>query len=157
MWRRVATTLLIGNFLLGRSFAHLGIPPLHVFVGEVALGAFLILGPRAGGQRWPWVAMHQPELQKLPQSLFAFPRRSGSLKCSVEFTPVIRMLSAVRDLSVNYYPIFFFLGLWVGTEDPNYLQKLMRLAAWANGIYGVLFILVLSQLPLYYRQWLAGS
>src|SRR4051794_30302008 len=45
-WQRAATFLVFGYFLMGRSFAYLGIPPLKMFVGEMVLFAFLVLHSR---------------------------------------------------------------------------------------------------------------
>lgn len=134
---------------MGRSFAHFGIPALHLFVGEMALGAFLILGPRAGEHRWPWAALHQPELRNLRIAYLIF-LGWGIFETARGIFTGYPALNSVRDLSVNYYPLFFFLGLWAGIQYKNYLQKFIRVVAWTNGIYGILFIVLLTRLAWYY-------
>jgi hypothetical protein len=39
--------------------------------------------------------------------------------------------------------------MWVGLQAPDFLRKLMRVVAWVNGIYGLLFIVALRHVPLY--------
>jgi hypothetical protein len=56
----------------------------------------------------------------------------------------------VRDLAFNYYPIYFFLGVWVSSKEPQFLRKLLRFAGWANGLYGILYIAVLSRLTWFF-------
>lgn len=131
---------------MGRSFAYLGIPPLHVFMGEVALAAFLVLGPPSIHGRWPWVAFRHPSLRGFRKA-FLILLLFGTLQVVHGVLSGYPLLKAMRDLAFNYYPLYFFLGLWTGLRDPEYLSKTLRLAAWVNGIYGILFIVVLSQLP----------
>ena len=45
IWPGVAGFLFTGYLAMARSFAYLGVPPL--FIGEIVLGAFLLLKPRA--------------------------------------------------------------------------------------------------------------
>src|SRR5260370_1469875 len=49
------------------------------------------------------------------------------------------------DFGFNYYPIFFFLGVWAGITRADLLPRLIRCFAWFNGIYGVLFLLYLNR------------
>ena len=49
----------------------------------------------------------------------------------------------------NYYTLYLFLGLWVGLHAPNCLPKLVRVAAWVNGIYGITFLLALRHVEAY--------
>lgn len=54
-------------------------------------------------------------------------------------------LTAARDLAFNYYTFYFFLGLYIGLQDKKFLPNFLRLAAWVNGLYGILYILTLSR------------
>ena len=52
-WVKMASFLILGYFVMGRTFAYLGIPPLHIFIGEIVLGSFLLLGPETTRGQWP--------------------------------------------------------------------------------------------------------
>jgi hypothetical protein len=150
MWLRVTTIMILGYFLMGRSFAHFGIPPLRMFVGEIVLAAFLVFGPYTGGQpRWPWVALDHPKLRHFRRAYLLF-FLFGIAQTVRGIFSGYPSLNAMRDFSFNYYPLYFFLGLWAGLQDKSYLQKIVRLAAWVNGVYGILFIVILSRLPWHY-------
>jgi hypothetical protein len=144
MWIRVVTALLLGYLCMGRSFAYWGIPPIHLFVGEAVLGLFLVFlmtSPRATAG---WDAIGNPQLRRLKRAFwifFAFGLFQVLRGIYIGHAPLL----ALRDLAFNYYSIYFVLGLWVGLNDPDYLAKFFRLAAWTNGIYGLLFVTFLSR------------
>ncbi len=144
---RLVTVLLLGYLCMGRSFAYVGVPPWHLFVGEIVLAWFLLAGPYTAEGRWPWAAWRSPILGRFRKIFLLF------LVCGI--FQVIRgiflghpFLSTVRDLAFNYYPFYFFLGLWAGIQQKDFLPKVLRSAAWANGIYGLCFVLFLSRIPL---------
>jgi hypothetical protein len=144
-WLRITTLLLLGYFCMGRSFAYLGIPALHLFPGELVLALFFLFGPRVGRSRWICHAMSKPVLYGYKRALFVF-LIFGCCQALRGIYLGHPPLLAARDLALNYYPFYFFLGLWAGLLDAGYLEKFFRTAAWANGIYGVLFIFLLSRL-----------
>lgn len=149
MWPRIIMLMLLGYVCMGRSFAYWGIPPLHLFIGEIVLAWFLFSGPAADQGRWPWVALKSPTLlrfKKLFVLFFAFGVFQVFRGIALGHPP----LNAVRDLAFNYYPLYFLLGLWVGCQDEEFLQKALPKLAWACGIYGIFFILLLSWLPWYF-------
>src|SRR3546814_15538052 len=45
MWVWLSGFLVIGYLSLTRSFAYLGVPPLTIFIGEIALALFIVLRP----------------------------------------------------------------------------------------------------------------
>jgi hypothetical protein len=143
-YTKIVAFLVIGYFCLSRAFAYLGIPPLHVFVGEIVLAYFLLFGPRAATGRWPWVAMRAPALRKLRRR-FLLLLAYGVFQIFMGASRGYPLFTAVRDLAFNYYPLYLFLGLWVGLQSTSYLPKLIRHLAWCNGIYGLLFILFLNR------------
>src|SRR5258708_11665191 len=149
MWTRLATFLLVGYLCLGRTFAYLGMPPAHVFIGEAALFAFIFFGPRADKDRWMLVAVRQEDIRGF--------RTAFSVLFGLGVCQVLRgilagnsAILAVRDLAVNYYPVYFFLGVWAGVQREDFLPRALRVAGWINGIYGILYILVLSRIEAYY-------
>jgi hypothetical protein len=145
-WPRVFTFLALGYITMGRSFAYWGIPPLYLFVGEIFLAWFLLAGPVAEGGRWPSVALKSPALLRFKKRFFLF-LAFGVFEVFHGIIAGHPPVSAVRDLAFNYYPFYFLLGLWVGLQDRNFLRRFLPVAAWVNGIYGVLFIFVLNRLP----------
>jgi len=144
MWSNIVTLLLLGYLCMGRSFAYLGIPSLHLFVGEAVLGLFLVffmVSYRATALR---NAMNDSRLKPL-RKIFMIFLAFGAFQVFRGIFSGNPPLLALRDLALNYYPIYFALGLWVGLLDPEYLSRFFRLAAWANGIYGLLYIVLLSR------------
>jgi hypothetical protein len=143
-WPNIVAFLVVGYFCLSRSFAYLGIPPLNVFVGEIVLAYFLLFGPKTTTGRWTRAAISAPSLRRLRQRflmLFAF----GVFQVVLGAGRGYPLFTAVRDLAFDYYPLYLLLGLCVGLCSPSFLPKVVRLLAWCNGIYGLLFILFLNR------------
>ena len=55
---------------------------------------------------------------------------------------------ALKELVIHIYPMFFFVAIWVGRRDADLLPKIIRCLAWFIGIYGTVFVFVLSPLHL---------
>ena len=143
-WNRVVLILIIGYCLMGRSFAYLGIPPWHLFIGEIVLAAFLFAGPRTARGSWTQLARRIQPLRRLVKFYLIF-LLYGIFQVLHGIALGYPPLTAVRDFAFNYYPVFFLLGLWVGLQKPNFLPRLFRLLAWLNGVYGLAYILFLSR------------
>lgn len=128
-----------------RSFAYLGIPWISLYIGEMALAAFLIFGPKTNQGPWLQVAWYSTQLWHFKWFLLmlicygAFEALRGILSGY----PVI---TAARDTAFNYYPVFLFLGIWVGLRDRGFLRRVARALAWWNGCYGLAYVLFLSHL-----------
>ena len=144
-WSQVASFLIIGYLCMSRSFAYLGIPPWHVFIGEVVLASFLLLGPKAATGRWPWVAMRDQSFRRLTQ-IFVVLMIYGVFQVYRGAGAGYPLSSAVRDLAFDLYPFYLFLGVWLGARSPEFPCKLMRYVTWFNGLYGVVFVLFLGNL-----------
>lgn len=145
-WTKTVFVLLIGYFSMTRSFAYLGIPSWNIFVGEVVLAYFLLLGPRIKTGRWISVVMKAHSLRKFVRRfwwLFAY----GVFEVLRGIYAGHPPFSSARDLAFNYYPLYFFLGLWVGLHSRLFLPRMIRALAWFNGVYGILFILFLNSVP----------
>ncbi len=145
-WSRIALILVLGYCLMGRSFAYLGIPPWHLFIGEIILAAFLLAGPRTARGSWAHLARRIRPLRRLLKFYLIF-LVYGIFQVLRGIALGHPPLTAVRDLAFNYYPVFFLLGLWVGLRKPNFLPRLFRALGWFNGVYGICFILFLSRIP----------
>lgn len=142
-WPKIAAFLIVGYLCMSRSFAYLGIAPWNLFVGEVVLAYFLLIGPRTVAGRWLSAAAKAPRLRSLMWSFFVlfFYGVFQVFRGMYQGNPP---LTAVRDLAFNYYPLYLFLGLWAGLHSRDFLRRVFRIFAWVNGIYGVTFVLLLS-------------
>jgi hypothetical protein len=147
-WSDVSIVLIFGYLCFSRTFAYLGIPPFKLFIGEACLAAFLLLGPRAWGQRWPQLVTRLPALRRLTTSYVLF-FVYGLLEVARGVALGHPLLLAIRDLCFNYYPVYVSLGILAGMKRPNSLPGLIRAMAWFNGVYGTLYVLVLSRLSWY--------
>jgi O-Antigen ligase len=144
-WGKVAAFLIVGYLCMGRAFAYLGLPWFSLFIGEMALAAFLLFGPRTKQGRWLHVAQHAGRLRRFEWLLLlllcygAFEALRGILAGYPAFV-------AARDTAFNYYPLFLFLGIWAGLKDKEFLRRVVRALAWWNGCYGLVYALFLSRL-----------
>jgi O-Antigen ligase len=145
LWPRALMCVVVGYLCMGRSFAYLGFPAWHIFIGETLLAMFLLFGPWTRFGRWPWVARRLSTLKMIvvPLTILlsygAFEVLHGIHNGNPFFT-------ALRDAAFDYYPIYLFLGIFVGLNNPGLLRRLVRILAWCNGIYGVLYVLFLNRL-----------
>jgi hypothetical protein len=148
VWGWVTTFLVIGYLSMGRSFAYVGLEPVKVFIGEVALGAFLLLRPREVFSR-----LASALLERSPLSLISW---AFYLLLCYGVMQVLRgilighpPLTAVQNLAFNYYPFYLFLGLYAGRQKPHFLPTLIRRLAWFVGVYGVAANVYLGQLEIF--------
>jgi hypothetical protein len=143
MWSKWVLFLLVGLSLTGRSFSYLGIPPAKLFIGDLTLAAFIFLRPRQlfdpwiksltkGGPLGPlaWIL-----LVSISYGIFQVIR--GVL---LGFSPII----AIENLVFNVYPLYLFLGLWLGKRYPGLLLKFVQVFAICFCIYAPLYFLFLD-------------
>lgn len=142
-WPTIAAILLLGYLSLSRAFAYLGVPPWKVFISEVVLALFLLAGPKAGDASWLFSALRLQALREFSMAYGVF-FSYGILQVLHGILAGNPPLTALRDFAFNYYPIYFFVGLWAGITRPDLLPKLLRGFAWFNGIYGTLYLLFLD-------------
>ncbi len=155
MWSRLTVLLLGGYLALSRSFAYwglpalltpLGLPAYPLYIGEVTLAAFVLLKPSLSVRRWFSGIAVRSTLSGVSWSLYAlifygiFQLLRG---ISLEHSPV----TALQNLAFNFYPLYFFLGLWVGEHHPDFLRRFLHTFAWVIGVYGVAYMLALHRLP----------
>jgi hypothetical protein len=146
IWRRVTAFLLTGYLTFGRSFAYLGIPPL--FVGEIVLGAFLLLKPRVALGTWVASLLRASPLNAFGLALLAFVAY-GSWQVGRGVLGGYPAIQTLKYFTFNYYTLYLFMGIWIGLQAPDLLPKLVRSIAWVNGVYGLLFILALRHVEIY--------
>lgn len=144
-WTLLAAFLLLGYGFGGRTFAYVGLPPAKIFIGEVALAAFLFLNPRAILGRWVDALTKNMPLSSLAWVLLLFIFYGfGQVVRGVldGYSPV----TAAQNFVFNVYPLYLFLGIWAGTRHPELLRRLIRIMAWGSAIYGPLYLIVLSKI-----------
>jgi O-Antigen ligase len=147
MWSKWALFLLVGYALTGRSFSYLGIPPAKLFIGDLTLAAFLFLQPRKIFDPWilaltkggPVTSFAWVLLLSIAYGIFEVIR--GVL---AGFSSV----TALQNLVFNVYPLFFFLGLWLGARRPELLLRYIQTFAILLCFYAPLYFLVLHKIYL---------
>lgn len=145
-WAHFAAVMILGYLCMFRSFSYLGLPWWHIYIGELSLAAFLFCGPSTAKGGWLYLIRRIRRLDRLRAVLVSLLLYGGfeALRGLAHGYP---LLTVLRDTGFNYYPIFFFLGIWAGLLDPDFLRSVAFGLAWFNGIYGVLCVLFLSRVP----------
>ena len=140
--------LVLGYFLMGRSFAYLGIPPLKLFIGEIVLFAFLVFHSRESIDRIRSALSHQGVLRDYSWGLVLL-LLYGVMEIFRGAWYGYPVLGAIQSFVFNYYPIYLLLGIWIGERDTTFLRRVIVNLAWLNGIYGILYIGFLSRIPVF--------
>ena len=155
LWPQVTGSLLVGYLCMSRSFAYLGVPPL--FIGEIVLAAFLLLKPRVALGTWATSLLRASPLNTLGITLLIFVA-FGTWQVVRGVLNGSQLIYTLKFFVFNYYTLYIFLGLWVGIRAPECLPQLIRILAWVNGVYGLIYIVALrhvvafvpgSEIPLF--------
>ncbi|MCE3248376.1 MAG: hypothetical protein K0R41_2201, partial [Geminicoccaceae bacterium] len=146
IWPWIAGFLLLGYLTMGRSFAYLGIPP--IFIGEIVLAAFLLLKPRIALGTWAASLLRPSPLNGLGLTLLAF-MAYGLWQVGRGVLGGYPVLHTLKFFTFNYYTLYLFMGIWIGLHTPDFLPKLIRVIAWVNGIYGLIYIVALRDVAAY--------
>jgi hypothetical protein len=146
IWPWIAGFLLLGYLTMGRSFAYLGIPP--IFIGEIVLAAFLLLKPRIALGTWAASLLRPSPLNGLGLTLLAF-MAYGLWQVGRGVLGGYPVVHTLKFFTFNYYTLYLFMGIWIGLHTPDFLPKLIRVIAWVNGIYGVIYIVALRDVAAY--------
>src|SRR3546814_13490999 len=72
MWVWLSGFLVIGYLSLTRSFAYLGVPPLKIFIGEIALALFIVLRPGVAIGSWASALVRPSPLNRVAIAVFVF-------------------------------------------------------------------------------------
>lgn len=140
IWPQIAGFLLLGYLCWKRSFAYLGVPPL--FIGEIVLAALLLLKPRVVLGTWVASLFRASPLNELGLALLVFVLY-GIWQVGRGVLSGSSLLYTLKFFIFNYYTLYIFFGMWVALQAPDSLRRLIRVIAWVNGIYGLLFIVAL--------------
>ena len=145
MWPKLAAFLLLGYLSMGRAFAYWGVPSAQIFIGEVALAAFIIRHPAAVLGRWLGALWRGTVLAEVAWAFYFF-LAYGVFEILRGLNAGYSPLTTLENFAFNYYPLYLFLGIWVGARDPGFLRRFIPMLAWWNGIYGTLWIILLRRL-----------
>lgn len=126
-----------------RSFAHLGVAPLYV--GEAVLLAIAVFRSSALQGVWMHLLTKRTAMTALAV-LFAVSLCFGVLQSLRGIIEQHNTKIAFQNLAFHVYPLFFFPGVYLGINRPDMLPRIARWAAWTVGVYGVIYIAVLSPL-----------
>jgi hypothetical protein len=145
LWSKWVLFLLVGLSLTGRSFSYLGIPPAKLFIGDLTLAAFIFLRPRQLFDPWikgltkggPLGPLSWILLISISYGIFQVIR--GVL---LGFAP----LTAVENLVFNIYPLYVFLGIWLGKRRPDLLLRFVQVFAILFCIYAPAYFLYLNKI-----------
>jgi hypothetical protein len=138
--------LVLGYFLMGRSFAYWGIPQAKLFIGEIVLFAFIVFHPAKALERLRRSLAGGGILRDYSWSLILL-LMYGIFEIFRGAIYGFPVLNGVQSFVFNYYPIYLLFGIWIGERDSHFVRRTMILLAWANGIYGILYIGILNRLP----------
>lgn len=133
----LAGFLLLGYFCMTRSFAYLGVAPLYI--GEIGLAAFLLCHPQPAIRQWIGTQYRPSPISGFSWLYYLF--------LGYGVISIVRGVSAGHDLMVtvqcavvHVYPLYFFVGWWVGGRHSRFLPKAIYWMAWLNGLYGLVYI-----------------
>lgn len=136
----LALLLLVGNLSMGRSFAHLGIPPLYI--GEASLALFLLVRWRQLLAAWV-TALVRPELLTVLVWLLFLSGLYGLIQCYRGIDAGHDRMAAVQNLTFHLYPLFLFVGLDVGMRHKDFTSRMIRPLACIHGVYGLVYMAIL--------------
>jgi len=139
-------TLFLGlGASFGRSFFYIGVPPAHLFVGEIILGTFIIFRANRSLGAWARMLMGRTEYSFFSWCLLISLLYGGFevlYGLSREYSPVY----ALENFAFNVYPLYLFLGIWMGAKYPTLLKKIFRGLAWILAFYGPAYFLFLDKI-----------
>ncbi len=144
-WTKIAFFMLMGYSLFSRAFAYIGIPPLKIFIGEVALAAFIVFKPRAIFDRW-LDALTRGGAMAAFGWILLLSLIYGCFEAIYGLLAGYKAVTAFENLVFNVYPLYLFLGLWAGLHCPDLLRRYIRYIAWWATFYGPLYLAFLGKL-----------
>jgi hypothetical protein len=152
-WTFATLVLLLGYLTLTRSFAYLGLPtigfPIPLYIGEAFLAAFLIFAARVSISRWVSSLVMPSRLSAIAWLIYFFVLYGVFELIRGVYLEDHPLLIALQGAVFSFYALFFFLGLWVGEKNPDFLGAFIRKLAWVQGVYGIAWILFLTRFEIF--------
>lgn len=142
-WAGAVGFTMLGYLCMTRSFAYLGVKALNLFIGEIVLGLFLLTRTKDILGKWAGSLMAKAQLSQLSWAYYFF-LGYGIVALLRGIVAGYSPFTTLQNLVFNVYPLYIFIGLWVGRLYPNYLGKFFMPLAWLNGAYGLIYLVVLD-------------
>ena len=145
-WAKLVFVMLLGSSF-GRAFYYIGFPPAKIFIGDIVLVLFFLLRPKELCDRWI-IALTKGNVFGPFAWTLLLSILYGIFEVLYGLYSGYPILTALELLVFNIYPVYLFLGLWVGAGHPTMLQKMVRGWAWILVLYGPAYILFLNKVTL---------
>jgi len=146
VWGVCAFVMVLGASF-GKSFFYIGVPSAHIFIAEIVLGIFLIFRADQSFGAWGRMLIGSTDYTFFPWCLlisFLY----GCFEFSYGLYNDYSVLTALQNLAFHIYPLYLFLGIWIGEQYPTMLKKAFRWLAWILAIYGPAYFLFLNKIQL---------
>jgi hypothetical protein len=136
--------VVFGYVTMTRSFAHLGVAPLYI--GEATLVLLLFFRPEMILGTWLHVQLRPSKYSYLAiwSAIFV---AYGLLELARGLSQSGYPKSAIQNFGFNYYIAFLFAGMWLGDRHRSLLPRVIWYLAWANAIYGIIYLLEFGHRP----------
>ncbi len=139
-----AIGVIVGYLALGRGFAQLGVAGAGLFIGELIVVALLVYRP----SRRALLEFVGDLLRPGPAHLLAWATllfvATGAVSVVVGWRAEHPIVEIANTFAYTYYVLFVPIGMWLGRAVPDLLHRLIRVLAWANLVYGLLFVAFLD-------------
>ena len=137
-WTKVVLFVFFGSMFLGKASVYI----------ELAFGGLLLLSTRLLWDRW-YNALTRPqhELKGIGWPLL--------VSLIYGFAQVIygillghSKITTFQILLFNIYPVYLFLGIWVGSLHPGFVRAYVKWMAWYIACYTPIYYLFLNKLSI---------
>ena len=113
----------------------------------MAIGLVLLLDPRVFLNRWYTALTRRDAL-----SGFSWALLTSLLYGIAQVVYGVQLgnplPTALQILVFNIFPLYLFLGIWVGTRRPEIVRQFIRFTAWFAVGYTPLYLLFLNKITL---------
>jgi hypothetical protein len=137
----LAAVVLCGYLLMSRSFAHFGVRPFYI--GEIAFAALLFGRPSSILR--PWItSLAVPSPTTAFSWCLAISLSYGLLECLRVILSGPFVMQTAEIMAFCVYPLWFFIGAWVGMRHADILARYIVPLAWLHGFYGLAYVTFLN-------------
>jgi hypothetical protein len=148
-WNRIeryGIFIAVGFLVGGRSFAYIGIAKLNLFIGEISLFLAFVHPRTRQAFHTAVEILRRPHRWHVLVWLLTLLLGLGFVEIGRGAANGEDVLTALKNLPFNYYPLLVLLGLWLGQKDRRLLERFAWALAVVNAVYGVSTVLFLSKL-----------
>ncbi len=138
--------LIVGYLVWTRSFAYIGIPQAMIVVGEIGLASVIALRPRSLNFFFLNRDASFP-LRELRGVCVLF-LLLGAWAVAWGAIRGYDLKDVVRLAGYHYYTLYLPIGVWMGVQYPELLERILKRTALLGAIYGVLWLVILNRILL---------